>query len=133
MNEIMTVLACLDQSVDKTTLRQLSQVVVALLSMTGRVTMRGIARWTEEGGSYRTVQRFFNRSLPWATLSWIVLRTHLLHADQMYLIAGDETVVTKAGKRTHGVERFCSSIYGKPVPGLSWFARSLVSVQERRS
>jgi hypothetical protein len=27
----------------------------AMLAMTGRVTMLGIARWTEKGGSYRTL------------------------------------------------------------------------------
>jgi len=33
-------------------------IIEATLSMTGRVTMLGISRWTEKGGSYRTVQRF---------------------------------------------------------------------------
>ena len=48
-------------------------------------------------------------------------------------MAGDETVVTKAGKQTHGLDRFFSSLYGKPIPGLAFFAISLVSVQERKS
>ena len=48
-------------------------------------------------------------------------------------MAGDEVVVTKAGKRTHGLDRFFASLYGKPVPGLAFFTLSLVSVQERRS
>jgi putative transposase len=34
--------------------------------------------------------------------------------------------VTKAGQDTHGVGRFFSSLYGKPVPGLAFFALSLV-------
>jgi len=34
-------------------------IVEAMLAMTGRVTMLGLSRWTEKGGSYRTVQRFF--------------------------------------------------------------------------
>jgi putative transposase len=42
-------------------------------------------------------------------------------------------VVTKAGKTTHGLDRFFSSLYGKPVPGLAFFTLSLVSVQARRS
>jgi hypothetical protein len=46
---------------------------------------------------------------------------------------GDEVVVTKAGKTTHGLDRFFASLYGKPVPGLAFFALSLVSVQARRS
>ena len=45
MLEIMSLLACLSQCLDATTLRQLCQVSEAMLSMTGRVTMRGISRW----------------------------------------------------------------------------------------
>jgi hypothetical protein len=42
-------------------------------------------------------------------------------------------VVTKAGKKTDGLDRLFSSLYGKPVPGLSCFALSLMSRNERRS
>jgi len=41
---------------DQTTVRRLIVIVIALLSMTGQVTMLGISRWTGEGGSYRIVQ-----------------------------------------------------------------------------
>jgi hypothetical protein len=133
MTDIITVLACFDQCVDKTTIRQLSRIVLALLTMTGRVTMLGISRWTETGGSYRTIQRFFAKTLPWASLLWLFVRQHLLDAGHEYVVAGDETVVTKAGKQTHGLDRFFSSIYGKAVPGLAFFALSLVSVQARRA
>jgi len=51
----------------------------------------------------------------------------------VYLLAGDESIVTKSGKKTYGLDRFFSGLYGKPVPGLSFFALSLISVQERRS
>jgi DDE superfamily endonuclease len=51
----------------------------------------------------------------------------------MYLIAGDEVMVTKAGKSTHGLDRFFASLYGKRVPGLSFFTVSLVSVHKRDS
>jgi len=33
--------------------RQLAGIITALLTMTGRVTMLGIARWGERGTSYR--------------------------------------------------------------------------------
>ena len=49
------------------------------------------------------------------------------------MLVGDEVVVTKAGKTTHGLERFFASLYGKPVPGLAFFTLSLVSIQQRRS
>jgi hypothetical protein len=54
MTDIMAPLACFDQCVDQTTIRHLSRILLTLLMMTGRVTMRGISRWTDEGGSYRT-------------------------------------------------------------------------------
>lgn len=133
MPDIFALFACFDQSVDATTRKQLSRIVLALLTMTGRVTMLGISRWTEAGGSYRTVQRFFNKALPWGSLLWLFVRHHLLNASGEYILAGDETVVTKAGKMTYGLDRFFSSIFGRPVPGLAFLAFSLVSVDERRS
>ena len=41
--------------------------------------------------------------------------------------------MTKAGKGTHGLDRFFASLYGKPVPGLAFFTLSLVSIQKRRA
>jgi putative transposase len=116
-----------------TTICQFSRIALAMLAMTGRVTMRGIARWTGDGGSYRTVQRWFLSALPWAALFWVFFRTHLFHADEVYLLGGDETVVTKAGKHTHGLDRFFAGLYGKPVPGLAFFTLSLISTTQRRS
>src|SRR6266849_4934453 len=101
--------------------------------MTRRVTMLGISRWAGPGGSYRTVQRFFSQALPWAMLFWVFFRQHVYRADEVYLLVGDEVVATKAGKLTHGLDRFFASLYGKPVPGLAFFTLSLVSVQARRA
>jgi putative transposase len=116
-----------------TTIRQFSRIALGMLTMTGRVTMLGIARWTGNGASYRTVQRFFSTVIPWATLFWLFFRTHLFERDDLYLLAGDETVVTKSGKHTPGLDRFFASLYGKPVPGLAFFALSLISTKQRRS
>jgi hypothetical protein len=116
-----------------TTIRQFSTIARALLAMTGRVTMLGISRWTGAGGSYRTVQRFFSTFLPWATLFWLFFRTQLFDPDDVYLLAGDETVVTKSGKHTPGLDRFFASVYGKSVPGLAFFTLALISTKDRRS
>jgi hypothetical protein len=133
MIDILALLQCLNPELERTTLRQLSRIIPALLTMTGRITMRGISRWTEQGGSYRTVQRFFHTVLPWATLFWLYFRHHLLRPGAQYLLVGDECVVTKAGKMTHGLDRFFASLYGRVVPSLAFFALSLVDVTERRS
>lgn len=100
-----------------TALRQFGRIAVAMLAMTGRVTMLGLARWAGPGGSYRTIQRFFHTTLPWAAILWAFVRTHLLSRDDPYLLVGNVCVVTKAGTETYGVDRFFSGIFGKPVPG----------------
>ena len=133
MADIINVLQCLSQCLDKTTLRQLSYIVPALLAMTGRVTMLGISRWTEKGGSYRTIQRFYNSPIVWVKVNWFFIRHHLLDREDDILIGGDESVATKSGQQTYGLGRFFSSLYGKPVPGLSFFSLSLISVKERTS
>ena len=133
MPAILPFLLCLQPEVTLTTIRQLSRIVPALLAITGRVTMLGISRWTGQGASYRTVQRFFSTVIPWANLLWLFFRTHLFDPDDRYLLAGDETIVTKSGKHTPGLDRFFASLYGKPVPGLAFFALSLISTKQRRS
>src|SRR6266487_2834017 len=133
MPDIITVLACLSPCLDPTTRRQLRRITEAMMSMTGRVTMRGIARWAGPGGRYRTVQRFCKTRRSWGMLQWMVIRHHLLDQDDVIVMAGDDVVVTKAGKQTHGLGRFFSSLYGKKVPGLGFLSLSLLSVKRRTS
>lgn len=133
MPDIMVLLACLSQCVEPTPLRQLGRVIEAMLSMSGRVTMRGLSRWAGKGGSYRTIQRFFNASLNWCHLNWLLIRHHVLDTDDVVVRSGDHVVVTKAGKMTSGLDRFFSSLYGKTVPGLCFLSLSLLSVKRRTS
>ncbi len=95
--------------------------------------MLGISRWAGKNGSYRTVQRFFNTSIAWSKVHWCLIRHCFLAAGDVLILAGDETVVTKSGKKTHGLDRFFSSLYGKTVPGLSFFTFSLISTKRRAS
>jgi len=95
--------------------------------------MLGLSRWTEKGGSYRTIQRFFYTTIPWAQVIWAFFCEHLLEPQDTYLLAGDECVIAKAGEKTYGLDCFFSSLLKKTIPGLSFFALSLISVQQRRS
>ena len=132
--DILALLQCLGPYVTITTLKQFSRIANAILAMTGRVTMMGISRWAGKGGSYPTVQRFFyTKAIPWAVLFWVFFKQHLYQACHVYLLVGDEVIVTKAGKLTHGLDRFYASLYGRTVPGLSFFALSLVDVERRKS
>lgn len=129
----LALLACLQPCLSTTTLRHLHLIVLALLSMTGRVTMTGIARWSGDGARYRTIQRFFATLLPWAQIFWLFFCTHHLQPDDVYILAGDEVVVTKAGKKTFGLDRFFSGVLQKVVPGIAFFSLALISTKTRRA
>ena len=117
MYDILSVFSILHPHLSTTRLRQFSRVVLGLLAMPGRVSMLNISRWTSEGGSYRTVQRFFNTVIPWGSVYWVFFRTYLLDRESTYILAGDETTVSKSGESTYGLSRFFSSVYGKTLPG----------------
>ena len=68
----------------------MEKIISAVLTMTGHVTMLGISRWTDKGGSCRTVQRWFNKALPGAQIGWLFFRTHLYRPGEVYLAVGDE-------------------------------------------
>lgn len=133
MPDIMMVLTCFNQLIAPTTSRQLGRVIEAILAISGRITIKGLSRWSAKGGSYRTLQRFFITPLNWLQLNWLMIRHHLWDADDITLISGDHVVVTKAGKATYGLDRFFSSLYGKAVPGLCFLSLSLLSVKRRTS
>ena len=81
--------------------------------------MLGLSRWAEKGGSYRTIQRFFYTVIPWAQVFWTFFSEHLMDRQDTYLLAGDESVITKAGDKTHGLDFFFSGLLKKAVSGLS--------------
>jgi len=133
MNEIITILSLFSPTLAPKTLKQLIVICEAMLAMTGRVTMLGIARWTEKGGSYRTLQRFFKQQIDWGKLRWLLIKQHLTGVQGTYILAADEVVVTKSGHKTHGLGIFFSSIYGKALPSLCFLGLSLIHVEAEQS
>jgi putative transposase len=103
MNEIIAILSALSPHLNPRTLNRLAIIVEAVLAMSGRVTLLGLSRWAEKGGSYRTVQRFFKEKIDWSKLRWQLIRQHLTGTKGVWLLAGDEVMVTKSGKETHGL------------------------------
>ena len=59
------------------------------------------------------MQRVFTTTVSWSCLQWLLIRTHLWQPGEVMVAAGDEVIVTKAGKCTHGLDRFFCSIYSK--------------------
>ena len=108
MTDILALLQNIAPLLEKTTYRRMSQVIFGMLVASGRITMLGLSRWTENGGSYRTIQRFYHSVLPWKAIQWLFFRERFLVPEDEYIAAGDEVVVSKAGKETHGLDRFFS-------------------------
>ena len=131
---ILALLQTLSPILSKTDIRRMRWVAQSMLSMTGRVTMLGISRWAGKGGSYRTVQRFFNTSIPWLKVFFLFFKQHhLFNIKSEYLLAGDESVITKSGKLTFGLDRFYAGLLQKVVKSIAIFSLSIISVEERRS
>ena len=130
---ILALLQCIQPNLSKADLRRMNWIIKAMLGMTDRVTMLGLSRWTGKGGSYRTVQRFFNTAIPWPQVFGRFFEQHLYRPEGEYFLVGDESVVTKSGKETNGLDYFFSGLMNRVVKGIAIFSLSLVSVEERRS
>lgn len=131
--DILTFFTCFETLATITSGRQLAIIAQAMLTMTGRVTMLSISRWTSTGGSYRTINRFFATKLAWSKLLVKFFQTHLFNPEHEYIVAGDETVVSKSGTETYGIDRFFSGLKSQVIKGLSFFVLSLINVAERKS
>jgi putative transposase len=94
----------------QTSLQKMSRVILALLALTGRVTMLRLASWAGKGGSYRIIQRLYNTAIPGEQVLWQFFSQHLFQRGSVYILVGDESVVSKAGKKTSGLDHFISGI-----------------------
>ena len=133
MSEIIPLLLCLQPILNKTSLRHLHHVVFGMLCNPKQATMLGLSRWSEKGGSYRTIQRLYRTPIDWLQVHWLMLKAHLLKSGGVYLLAGDEVVVSKAGKKTHGLGWFYSGLAQRAIPSVSFMALSLIDVEARQS
>lgn len=133
MPDILPVLMALSPVLPMTSCRRLHRIVLAVLCMTGRITQLGISRWTDNGGSYRTVHRFFHTPLDWTAVQWRFFELFVHRQDAVYLLAGDESPISKAGKKTYGIDWFFSSIHDKVMRGLGFFSIALIDVAKRQA
>lgn len=133
MREILALLQNIAPVVSATILQQMSHVISGMLISNGRITMLELSRWTEKGGSYRTIQRLYHTPMLWLQIQWIFFVSQLQKTNHEYIAAGDEVVFGKAGKETYGIGRFFSSLQNRVIPGLSFFVFSVIHVKERQS
>ena len=116
---------------------QLSKIIKGIYSIsTGGVTQKNISRQTEEDDfGYRSVQRFFSMEINWELL-YLSCINYFFNSEvekKVYLLAIDEVVERKSGKLTHGVNRFFSSIAGRPIASVCFHVLSVIEVNSRKS
>lgn len=133
MTEIVALLQSIAPVVSVTVIRQMRHALYGMLISNGRLTMLEVSRWTEKGGSYRTIQRLYQAPLLWLQIQWIFFTSQFQKSDREYILAGDEVVFGKAGQETYGLGRFFSSLQNRVISGLSFFVFSVIDVQERQS
>ena len=135
MPDILPIVLALCPELSTTTCRRLHRIILAMLSITqrvpGRITQLGISRWTDKGGSYRTVHRFFHT--PIDPYGWLFFQRYADCKDDVFLLAGDESPVSKSGKQTYGVGWFFSSVLGKSIPALAFFSIAIVNAKTRQA
>ena len=124
--DIITLLQSVNHLHSQKVWRQLIVIAEGMLAMTGRVTMLGISRWTEAGGSYRTIQRFFAEAILWPKINLHLFLSHRYGLeDEVAMI-----ICEKAGKKTHGPTFFHRA---RVVKGLEFFSLSLINGTRRES
>ncbi len=95
--------------------------------------MLGLSRWSGKGGSYRTITRFFHSQIDWGAINWLFIKTHLIKKSKVYLLGGDEVVISKEGKHSYGLDRFYSSIENRVRKSLAFINLSLIDVENRKA
>jgi len=133
MKEIITLLNCIAPIIEHKTHKQLGIIIQTLLSMRGRITMLGLSRWSEKGGSYRTIVRFFHSEINWEEVNWRFIKKHLIKKKSIYLLGGDEVTISKDGKHSYGLDLFYSSLENRVRKSLAFFNISLISVEDRKA
>lgn len=133
MNEIITLLSYLEASLSSKMIRQLSHIIWAMLCIPNRVTMRSLSRWAEKGGSYRTIQRFYQSQINWVQVHGLFIDKWLAKEAGGKILIADEVVIEKVGGKTHGVGHFYSSQAQGMIPSVSFLAFSVLDLNSREA
>ena len=130
---ILALLQSIQPNLSNTNVRRMSRIILAMLSMTGRITMLGIHAGQEKAAATGRYSVSSMKSLTGHKCLVSSLKSISVHPEGEYFLVGDESVVTKYGKETHGLDYFFSGLLNKVVKSIAIFTLSLVSVYERHS
>lgn len=102
------------------------------MGISNSVTTLSVARYSSL--SYRTVQRFYAlKDVNWLLVTLFLFKHFIYQKGKSYLFAADETVKGKAGKQTHGLGRFYSSMAKQVIRSVSFLAISIIDIDKEKS
>lgn len=107
-------------------------IIEAILTMNGSKTMLNISRWTKEKACYKTISRFYDREIHWLAMNLMLIVSFVNYKEEV-LLASDETIQGKSGKKTSGIDVFFSSILQKPIKSICLSGVSLIIPEKEKS
>ena len=114
-----------------TNLPLLFDLLQSFLCISHSSGVRPLSRYC--GWSERSVFRLIANSMDWACLNAYLFVFYVYDPTKTYLLVGDETIEGKAGKSSHGLGMFYSSVAQKAIPGINMFSLSLICVETSTS
>lgn len=132
MPELLPIINCLGRFFPKN-FATFSFIIAAMLSMSGNKTMLNISRYTKNEACYKTIERFYNRVIPWLEMNLLLIMKFISFSELILLLGSDETVASKAGKKTFGIDYFFSSILQKPIKSICFSGLSIIIPEKNKS
>ena len=133
MKTIVETLSVLSSELSYSNLRILSEICKGIFRLGGKVTGLNISRYTDKGGSYRNIQRFFLVNINWLRIRMLLFSSFLYSVGEIFIMAADECTEGKAGKFTFGIGYFYSSISQKVIRSISFLHIAFLSVNNHDS
>ena len=112
--------------------RTFESILKSFLIMNGSKTMLNISRWVDGKICYKTIERFYDRKIKWLEMNLFLIRQFIPFSGEV-LLASDETVQGKSGKKTSGLDMFFSSILQKPIKSVCFSGLSLIVPEHNKS
>lgn len=132
MPELSKILEILSPILSTTNITKLSKIALGILRLAVPITTSSIGRASDL--SIRTTERFYSQAnLPWLLIRVLLFKCFFHKSSVPFLLVGDETAEKKAGKSSFGINRFYSSLFGKPIRSVSFLGISLVNTQTGKS
>jgi len=115
-----------------TNLQHFAIIIDSILGISNSVTTLSVARYSSL--SYRTIQRFYAlKDVNWLLVNLFLFKHFIYQKGKSYLFAADETVKGKAGKQTHGLGRFYSSMAKQVIRSVSFLVISIIDIEKEKS